>query len=171
MVGSIQSGLRPSRIKDNLVTGVQGALGWAGTTFLTRIENRFGLGKVTDAVGGGWAGKILGYVIRGINVGILAGLASRVVSRETTRNLVFGGVTSIGVQVINDFAPLLGGPGEQVKGLLAGGVGDYLLAAGPYSTAMNPYGMGDYLLASGQPSLPYPTGTPVYGGEDPYGAF
>ena len=170
IAGTITSGLRPSKIKSNIVNGVQGALGWAGTSFLTRLEARYGLDKIYAAAGGGTVAKILGYVVRGINVGLLAGLTRRFVSETTSRNLVMGGVTSIGVQVINDFAPMLGGPGESVKGLLSG-VGDYLLAAGPYSTAMRPFGVGDYLLATGQPSLPYAENSPVYGGDDPYGAF
>lgn len=172
IVGAVQSGLRPSRIKDNLTDGVQGALGWAGTSLLTNLENRFlGLDRLTGALGGGWIQKILGYVVRGVNVGILAGLTSRFVSGETRRNLVFGGVTSIGVSVINDVAPLLGGPGAAVQGLLKSGMGDYVLAAGPYATAMKPFGVGDYLLANGQPFLPYAPNQPVYGGDDPYGTF
>ena len=167
VVGSITGGLRPSKIKSNIVNGVQGALGWAGTSFLTRLENRYGLDKITGMAGGGAVGKILSYVVRGINVGILAGLTRRIVGEAFCRNLVMGGVTSIGVQVINDFAPMLGAPGESVKGLLS----DYMLAAGPYSTAMKPFGVGDYLLASGVPSLPSAENSPVYGGDDPYGSF
>lgn len=167
VLGAVQAGIRPSKIRENLVDGVQGALGWAGTTALTRVENRFGLQRITAPLGDGWAQKILGWVIRGVNVGILAGITRRFVSESTRRNLVFGGVTSIGVQVINDLAPLLGGPGAQVQSLLS----DYVLASGPYATAMRPFGTGDYLLASGQPSLPYAAGAPVYGGDDPYGSF
>lgn len=170
IAGTVTSGLRPSKIKSNIVNGVQGALGWAGTTFLTRLEARYGLDRIYSAAGGGALAKVLSYVVRGINVGLLAGLTRRFVSETTSRNLVMGGVTSIGVQVINDFAPMLGGPGESVKSLLSG-VGDYLLAAGPYSTAMRPFGVGDYLLATGQPSLPSQENQPVYGGDDPYGAF
>lgn len=167
LIGAVRTGITPRRIRENLVDGVQGALGWAGTTFLTRVESRMGLDRVLAVAGEGWLRKILGYVVRGVNVGLLAGLTGRLVSDSTRRNLIMGGVTSIGVQVINDVAPLLGGPGAAVQGLLS----DYVLAAGPYATAMRPFGVGDYLLASGQPSLPYPANTPVYGGDDPYGSF
>ncbi len=167
LIGAARAELRPSAIKENVISGVQGALGWAGTSFLTRIENRFGLQTLTAPLGEGWAQKIAGWVIRGVNIGLLAGLTARFVSPSVRRNLVFGGTVSLGVQVINDLAPLLGGPGAQVQSLLS----DYVLAANPYSTAMRPFGTGDYLLASGAPSLPYPAASPVYGGDDPYGSF
>lgn len=167
LTGSAKKAFSVSGLKSNVANGTVAALGWAGVNGLARIESRFGLDRLSDSVGGGLPGKILGLVIKGFNVGVLTGIARMVgASKQTVTNLATGGIVSIGASVVNAVAPMLGSPGESVSALL----GDYILAGSPYATAMHPFGMGDYLTAAGVPSMPMVSNDSVYGGEDPYGA-
>lgn len=168
MTGSAKKALSLAGLRSNVVNGTVAALGWVGVNGLGRIEQNLGIGRLTDAVGGGIAGKILNLVIKGFNVGVLTGVAKMLkLGDRTVSNLATGGIVNIGTSVVQMVAPMLGGPGEKINALL----GDYMLASGPYATAMHPFGMGDYLLATGVPSMPMVSNDSVYGdtAQDPYG--
>lgn len=160
MTRSFRSATKVSTAKTTVVNGLQIGLGFAGINALRAVEGRFGLDGIMARLPGGMIGRVLEYVLKYVNTGLAAGIASKIGKRGFGERVRAGGFANLGVSLLGDVAGMLGGPGAMVSSYLHG-VGDYNLAAG--GTVMNPYpAMGNYNLAAGGQAMQSVSGSEVY---------
>ncbi len=146
-VAEVKKGLSPSGFKDNVVDGLQIAVGYAGVGAFGALESRLGLGGILSRVPGGIARTIAGYLVKGINVG-LTGLAARTIlggrHQDLLRNIRGGAKANFGVTVFKDVLGAIPGGGR---------ISAYLSGFGNFLNADGWPAMGDWLNSGMQPSM------------------